>query len=89
MSHSPTPFAADFDSDDALADVMDANGSTTAVFYVAFEDKTQDLAKGNVRLFLAAPDLLAACKAVFTTMDSDHPHFAQMRDAISKANITK
>lgn len=40
---------------------------------------------GNAALIKASPKLLAACKAAFATMDSDHPYFGQIRGAIAEA----
>lgn len=50
--------------------------------------KVDNVRSELARLRIENAKLLSACKAVFTTMDSDHVHFCQLRDAIAEAKRT-
>lgn len=87
--HTPGPWQYAFEGGTA-AFIVDADGTTVCKLSVTKNSTAHSSLAANVRLIAAAPDLLAALKALVEDQrDASLPVLAQAREAIEKAEGEK
>ncbi len=68
--HSPAPWRIRRLGDGLVREILDADGRPVLVVMIDREDIRRD-AEGNARVAVAAPDALAACKALVAQVDDE------------------
>jgi hypothetical protein len=77
MKHTPGPW----EIDSILGDTVIANGENV----IAFLPLATQNREANVRLIAAAPELLDACKAVLSALESHQAYDKDMRPVLRAA----